>query len=99
MSNQQTTRNLTLSDCLRPAPAIVSRLLEDEAVLVHPTQGEVKVLNELGAYLWARLDGQKTIAVLADQIQADYEVSLGEAQHEALAFLQEMYNRGLILLD
>ncbi len=96
MSNQQTTRNLTLSDCLRPAPAIVSRLLEDEAVLVHPTQGEVKVLNELGAYLWARLDGQTTIAALAEQVREAYEVDLKTAQRDALSFLQELYDRELV---
>ena len=36
-----------------PTPAVIDRIIEDEAVLVLSEQGQVKVLNEVGARIWA----------------------------------------------
>jgi hypothetical protein len=37
------------------------RRLEHEAVVVLPDKGEVKVLNEVGAQIWALADGTRSV--------------------------------------
>ncbi len=44
-----------------PTAAVVGRLVENEAVLVLPEKAQVKVLNQVGARIWALADGRRTL--------------------------------------
>ena len=79
-----------------PNPSVIARGVENEAVLLLPEQGEVKVLNEVGARIWFLVDGSRSIADIAAVISAEYEVALSEAEEDTLAFLQELAERGLV---
>ena len=79
-----------------PNPAVASQVMEDEAVLVHPHQGKVKVLNGVGAFIWKSLDGRRTAEDIAALITARYEVSPTEAEHDTLRFLESLLARELI---
>ena len=59
---------MTLDSSPRQAPNVVSRQIEDEAVLVHPLQGKVRVLNAAGARVWELADGQRTVSEIAQTI-------------------------------
>ncbi len=78
------------------APDVVSRLIDGEAVLVHPGQGVVRVLNQVGAYLWELTDGERSAADLAAALVAEYEVDPARAQADVLAFLADLAERGVI---
>jgi hypothetical protein len=80
----------------RRTPSVASRTLDGEAVLVHPEQGKVTVLNGVGARLWELMDGQHTISEMARMIADEYEVSLIKAETDALAFCQNLAGRGLL---
>jgi len=80
------------------APDVVGRLIDGEAVLVHPGQGVVRVLNEVGAYLWERIDGVRSATDLTDAVVAEYEVDPARAQADVLAFLAALAERGVIEL-
>lgn len=79
-----------------PNPAVVARSVENEAVLLLPEQGEVKVLNEVGARIWMLVDGSRSIADIAVVISAEYDVALSDAEADTLAFLQSLAERGLV---
>lgn len=83
----------------RRAPSVASRALDGEAVLVHPAQQKVRVLNEVGARLWELTDGERSIGEMARVIAAEYEVSLVKAEADALTFCQDLVGRGLLTLD
>lgn len=87
-----------LSDVPVRVPDVVSRLVDGEAVLVHPRQGKIRVLNPVGARLWALIDGRTTVQALARVLVAEYDVDLARAQGDALTFLGELVRRGVITL-
>jgi len=78
------------------AHSVVSRLLDGEAVLVHPAQGRVRVLNGVGARIWSLVDGKRSIEEIARLLAQEYEVDLPQAELDAVAFCNELAGRGLL---
>lgn len=82
-----------------PNPAVVARSVENEAVLLLPEQGQVRVLNEVGARIWQLVDGKRSIVDIAAVLSTEYEVALSDAETDTLAFLQLLAERGLVTLN
>ena len=85
-----------LTDIPTHAADVVSRLIDGEAVLVHPGQGVVRVLNQVGATLWEQIDGARSAADLAAALVAEYDVDPARAQADVLAFLADLAERGVL---
>jgi hypothetical protein len=79
------------------APGVISRLMDGEAVLVHPSQGKVRVLNAVGARVWELADGQRDVATLAGAVAAEYDVSLAQAEADISAFCEDLVGRGVMV--
>lgn len=79
-----------------PNPTVVGRVVEGEAVLVLPQQGEVKVLNEVGARIWELIDGSRTIREIVDIICDEYAVEEEQAESDTLAFIAELESKSII---
>ncbi len=90
---------MLLTDVPRRASGVVGRTVDDEAVLIHPQQGKVRVLNSVGARVWELADGRRTVAELAAVIAGEYEVSLAQAESDALRFCTDLFGRGLLTLE
>ena len=60
-------------------PEAVSKIIGQEAVIILPAAGEIKVLNEVGARLWELVDGQRTIAELVAKICDECAVTFEQA--------------------
>ena len=89
---------LDLTQVVAKTPEAVSKVIGQEAVIILPAAGEVKVLNEVGSRLWELVDGQRTIAELAAQICDEYAVIIEQAEADALDFIQRMLERKLLVL-
>lgn len=81
------------------APGVISRLMDGEAVLVHPAQGKVRVLNTVGARIWELADGSRDLAALAAAIATEYEVSPERAQADVSAFCEDLVRRGVMVVQ
>ncbi len=79
-----------------PNPAVVGSIVEGEAVLVLPEQGQVRVLNEVGARIWALADGTRTVQDIVTAICTEYDVEPSQAEADALAFLTGLEAKGVI---
>ena len=90
---------MLLTDVPRQARGVVGRTVDDEAVLIHPEQGKIRVLNSVGARLWELADGRRSVAELAAVIAGEYEVSLAQAESDALRFCTDLVGRGLLTLE
>jgi hypothetical protein len=79
-------------------PELTWRLLDSEAVIVSPTSGDIRVLNQTGTEIWQLLaDGcelEKIEMVLVDQ----YNLSLHQAKVDVSVFLEDLMRCGLIIL-
>jgi len=78
-------------------PEVISRLLDGEAILVHPAQGKVRVLNTVGARIWDLADGSRDLAALAEAITAEYDVSPERALADVTAFCEDLVRRGVMV--
>ena len=67
-----------------------------EAVLVLPDQGQVKVLNEVGARVWELVDGQRQVRHIVEIICTEYQVECKQAETDILEFLGELIMRNAI---
>ena len=81
------------------SPLVVSRLLDEEAVLVHPLQGKIRVLNPVGARVWELVDGQRTLDAICRVIAAEFAADLTRVQIEVPTFCEDLAQRGVLAFD
>lgn len=89
---------VTMETCLVRAPEAVEQLFPGEAVVMLPQQGAVKVLNDVGARIWALLDGERPLRAIRDLLCAEYAVEPAQAERDLLAFAQELLQRSMVSL-
>jgi hypothetical protein len=84
----------------RRRDSVVRREVAGEAFLV-PIHGhladlqELFVLNEVGDWLWERLDGKRSLDDLAAALGAEFEVSEEQALKDAESFAHRLVEAGL----
>ena len=77
-------------------PEVLGRMVDDEAVLVMPQKGQVKVLNEVGGTIWELIDGKRTIGEIAKQLCSQFAVDQDTAQADTLKFLADLIDREIV---
>ena len=87
------------NDAPMRASDVVSQVIEGEAILVHPGQGKVRVLNPVGARLWELADGTRSLADMAETLVSEYDVELAQARADVLAFCTGLMDCGLLRLE
>jgi hypothetical protein len=65
---------LPLATCPKRRAEIVARLLDGETVVLDRQAGLIHQLNDTASYIWARCDGQSSIAVIAQQLAQAFAV-------------------------
>lgn len=70
--------------------------LSSEMVLIFPERGEVKVINETGAFIWNLIDGMTSIGDIVSHLQKTYSISRLQAEKDALNFLNSLIEREII---
>jgi hypothetical protein len=89
---------LTLDTILTPNPNVVSRIVDDEAVLVLPERGEVKVFNMVGSRIWELVDGVRTIREISTLICQEFEVNQTTSEQDTLEFVTTILEKGVVNL-
>jgi hypothetical protein len=82
----------------RIAPDIVWRLLDDNAVVVSPRVGEVRVLNSVGTAIWQRLVEEEELAGIEEYLQNSYDVKAERVHSDLLSFLTCLGRNGFMTL-
>lgn len=90
---------LTLDSILLPNPNVIGRIVNDEAVLVIPEMGDVKVLNEVGSRIWELVDGSRSIRDISVMICQEFEVDQNIAEEDTLEFVNDILVKGLINIE
>lgn len=78
---------------------LVGRMVGDEAVLVLPGQGQVKVLNEVGARIWSLADGSRTVQAIVQTICQEFEVDEMRAEADIKEFIEVLVQKGILVLS
>jgi len=81
-----------------PIPDILGRVVDNEAVLVLPNLGKVKVVNEVGAAIWQLIDGKRNINQICTEICEQFDVDTATAEADILQFINELLERQIITI-
>jgi len=72
------------------------QMIDQQAVLVMPVEGKVKVLNQVGAFIWDKIDGILSLSDLIELISATFEIQTEQAAIDLNEFLQELKQKNMI---
>lgn len=97
--NTRANPEISIDSFPSPAPGVIGRRVQNEAVIVLASQAKVKVLNEVGARIWSLVDGSRSIGEIAMILCAEYQVEPEQAQADVLQFVAELVERGALLLS
>jgi hypothetical protein len=78
------------------ASEVIWRELDDNAVLVSPGSGKVRVLNHIGTLIWRMLTENHSISDIVTHLTTHFDVTPTQARQDVILFLQELHNRGLL---
>lgn len=82
---------MTLACTFTRTPGVIARRIAGETILVPLNQRAEDMalftLNEVGTFVWERLDGSRSLAAIAEEITDHFEVEAARASSDVLAFL------------
>ncbi len=77
-------------------PTVITQRAENEVVLILPQQGQVKVLNATGAFIWQALQEGQTPSEIIAMLCSRFAVDTAQAQKDFWAFIQTLRTRKLV---
>lgn len=80
----------------RVAPDLIWRLLDDNAVVVSPGVGEVRVLNQVGTVIWQLLVEHNSPGDIEEYLVTHYEVTHQRAKSDLKLFFDDLTKRGIL---
>jgi hypothetical protein len=87
--------------CFAKKGEFVSRTIAGETILV-PVRGQIGDLdaiynlNEVGSFIWERLDGIATVQNIKDAVAAEFEVPAEQAKDDTLQFIRDLKISGIV---
>lgn len=76
---------------------VAFRVIQDAALIVDSRQGKLFTLNDVGAAIWVMLDGSHTVEDIVERVQASFLVEAERARQDALAFLDVLEEKRIIV--
>ena len=86
-----------------PSEDIVAREIEGELIIVPLISGignmedELFTLNETGKAIWNKLDSQKTLKVLVEELSTEFEDPSGEIEKDVMGLMGELLKRRMVV--
>ncbi len=81
------------------APDLVWRVLDDNAVVVSPRAGEVRVLNRVGTIIWQLLIEDNSPTDIEEYLISHFDVTRQHAKSDMQTFFDDLTNRGVIIWE
>jgi hypothetical protein len=79
-------------------PALAWREIDEETVIISPTESVMHELNDTGSFIWKNIDGRRSAQEIASLLAASYEVTVDVALSDTEALLEELSSRKLVVL-
>ncbi len=66
-------------------------------VIVSPEGDETHSIEDIGAFIWNRIDGHKALDEILTDILREYEVAQATAAEDLQTFISQLVDAGLVL--
>ncbi|HLG56581.1 MAG TPA: PqqD family protein [Vicinamibacterales bacterium] len=84
---------------IEPSPLARASVSPDGLILLDVRGGVLLASNSIGARIWQLIEQQHTVAEIARQLVADYDVPAARAEHDVTTFVAALADRGLISVE
>jgi hypothetical protein len=88
---------MNLETVLSIPPQVMSRLVDDETVLLDLESGMYFGLDGVGKKIWDSVSEGRSIGEIISIIISEYEVDEDRAEADVIAFTSDLVERGLLL--
>ena len=78
-------------------PALAWREIDEETVIISPTESLMHELNATGSFIWKNIDGRRSAQEIASLLAESYEVTTDVALSDTEALLVELSSRKLVV--
>jgi hypothetical protein len=95
---------ITLESIIAPSEDIITRVIEDEMILIPIATGigdmedELYTLNQTGAEIWNRLDGTTSLGQITAALAVEYHAPLEKVESDVLGLVIELAKRHMVLV-
>jgi hypothetical protein len=72
------------------------RIVDGEVVVLDRQSNLIHQLNHTASYIWDRCDGQSTVAEIANQLAAVFDVDANTASQDVATTIMQLHSRGLL---
>lgn len=72
------------------------RVIDNEAVIVHLSGNSVLQLNDVGRYIWERIDGTTRLSEIVRSVVEAYETDRTTASADATVFIEQLVEKDLV---
>ena len=82
---------------------VVAREIEGELIIIPVAAGigdmedELYTLNETGREIWDRLDGEKTLKKIIEELSSEYGSSQAKVEEDVMGLVEELLKRGILV--
>lgn len=90
---------ISVNDKVIRNPKVAFRVIDGEAILLTPHNSMIHTFNSMGTAIWNLLDKENTISELVSAIRDEYEVNLKEVEQDILEFIEQLYQRKMVLIN
>lgn len=94
---------IVLNDVLAVSEDVVAREVEGEFLIIPIASGvgdmedELYSLNECGKAIWDKLDGEKSLDKIKNELVDEYDVTAEEIETDILGFVDELFKRKILV--
>lgn len=96
---------VTMDTICAPSEDVVAREIEGELIIVPlvagigDTDDELYTLNETGKAIWSRLDGEKSLRAVVEELSKEFSASPGEIEKDVLGLMTELARRKMVVVQ
>lgn len=96
-------QGINLNNVLAISEDVVAREVEGEFLIIPIASGvgdmedELYSLNECGKAIWDKLDGQKSLNDVKNELVEEYEADSEEIEVDIISFVNELYKRKILV--
>jgi len=80
----------------RKNPLLAWREIDGAVAIISPSDSVLHELNSTGSFVWRLLDGRSTLAKIAAELCAEYDVSAETALSDTASLLEELASLKLV---
>ena len=88
---------MNLDTILSIPPQVMSRLVDDETVLLDLESGMYFGLDGVGKRIWESIEKGNSLGKTVELIISEFEVDEAQAQKDVIDFASELVERGLLV--